>query len=119
MERDGEGSTRALELYNMTWERAGNAKRLEPLTMDELLNEYARECYFEGVRWPLLKRRGILADQVIKYCGDSKTDDPYLNADYIHARAAFVPGKHEVWPIPQEQVDLMGAENFPQHDVWL
>ncbi|MBO5187889.1 MAG: RagB/SusD family nutrient uptake outer membrane protein [Alistipes sp.] len=119
MERDGEGSTRALELYNMTWERAGNAKRIEPLTMDELLNEYARECYFEGVRWPLLKRRGILAERVKLHGGDTKADDPYLNADYAHPRELFIEGKHEVWPIPQAQIDLMGAENFPQHDAWL
>lgn len=119
MERDGEGSTRALELYNMTWERAGNAKRIEPLTMDALLEEYARECYFEGVRWPLLKRRGILAERVKLHGGDTKADDPYLNADYAHPRELFIEGKHEVWPIPQAQIDLMGAENFPQHDAWL
>lgn len=115
--QDGWGSTRALELYNMTWERAGNKKRTDPLTEQELLDEYARECNFEGVRWPLLKRWGLLAQQVKTHGGDSKVDDPYLDANYTHAREAFVEGKHEVWPIPQTQIDLMGA-GFPQHDAW-
>ena len=118
LHRDGEGSARALELYNMTYERAGNKARIEPLTMEELLDEYARECNFEGVRWPLLKRLGLLATQVKAHCGDSKSDDPYLDANKTEARTAFIEGKHEVWPIPQEQVDLMGA-GFPQHEVWL
>ena len=116
--QDGWGSTRALELYNMTWQRAGNAKRIEPLTEQDLLDEYARECNFEGVRWPLLKRLGILGQQVHAYGGDTKVSDPYLDADYAHSRTAFIDGKHEVWPIPQEQVDLMGA-GFPQTDAWL
>ena len=115
--RDGWDNARALELYNMTWQRAGNAKRIEPLTEQELLDEYARECNFEGVRWPLLKRLGILAQQVKAHNGDTKTDDPFLDKDYAQARSLFVEGKHEVWPIPQTQVDLMGA-GFPQNEAW-
>ncbi|MBO5686454.1 MAG: RagB/SusD family nutrient uptake outer membrane protein, partial [Alistipes sp.] len=115
--RDGWGNARALELYNMTWMRAGNAKRTEALTEQDLLDEYARECNFEGVRWPLLKRLGLLAQQVQAHGGDTKTDNEYLDANYAHSRTAFVPGKHEVWPIPQEQVDLMGAD-FPQNEAW-
>lgn len=115
--RDGWGNARALELYNMTWMRAGNAKRTEALTEQDLLDEYARECNFEGVRWPLLKRLGLLAQQVQAHGGDTKTDNEYLDANYSHSRTAFVPGKHEVWPIPQTQVDLMGA-GFPQNEAW-
>lgn len=115
--RDGGASTDALKYYNKTWQRAGNAEEHGPLTLDMIIDEYARECYFEGVRWPLLKRLGILADRVHAHAGDSKVEDPYLNQDYTDARVNFVTGKHEVWPIPQSQIDMMG-KNFPQHEVW-
>ena len=59
MRRDGGMSTDALRCYNKTWERAGNDKFAGPLTQDILLDEYARELNFEGVRWPLLKRLGL------------------------------------------------------------
>ena len=115
--RDGGGSADALRWYNKTWQRAGNAEERGPLTLDMILDEYARECYFEGVRWPLLKRLGLLGERVRLHAGDSKTDDPYLDTDYTHARQNFVDGMHEVWPIPQSQIDLMG-KSFPQHEAW-
>ena len=115
--RDGGSSTDALKYYNKTWQRAGNAEKAAPLTLDDILDEYARECYFEGVRWPLLKRLGILAERVKAHAGDSLTDDPYLEKNYTEPRDNFVAGKHEVWPIPQSQIDMMG-KNFPQHDAW-
>ncbi len=115
--RDGSNSAEALKYYNKTWKRAGNSEEHGPLTLDMILDEYARECNFEGVRWPLLKRLGILAERVQLHAGDSKAEDPYLNQDYTDARKNFVPGKHEVWPIPQSQIDMMGKD-FPQHEAW-
>lgn len=115
--RDGGASTDALKYYNKTWQRAGNNEEYGPLTLDMILDEYARECNFEGVRWPLLKRLGILAERVQAHAGDSKTEDPYLHQNYTDARRNFVAGKHEVWPIPQSQIDMMG-KSFPQHEVW-
>lgn len=115
--RDGGASTDALKYYNKTWQRAGNNEEHGPLTLDMILDEYARECNFEGVRWPLLKRLGILAERVQSHAGDSKTEDPYLHQNYTDARRNFVAGKHEVWPIPQSQIDMMG-KSFPQHEVW-
>ena len=47
-----------------------------------------------------------------------KSEDPYLDKDYAECRRNFVDGKHETWPIPQNQVDLMGADVFPQSDPW-
>src|SRR5690606_6367614 len=104
--------------YNETWERAGNDKFTGPLTYDILLDEYARELHFEGVRWPLLKRLGILGERVKAHYGETQAENPYLDKDYIENRGSFVIGKHERWPIPQEQIDLMGEENFPQNDLW-
>lgn len=116
--RDGGSSPKAIEYYNETWERAGNDHEDGPLTLDMLLDEYARELHFEGVRWPLLKRLGILGERVRLHGGDLKSEDPYLDKDYAECRRNFVDGKHETWPIPQNQVDLMGADVFPQSDPW-
>jgi hypothetical protein len=118
MRRDGGSSANALRCYNKTWQRAGNDEFKGPLTQDILLDEYARELNFEGVRWPLLKRLGLLGQRVIAHYGETKAENPYLDKDYIECRTAFVVGKHECWPIPQEQIDLMGKENFPQNENW-
>ena len=118
MRRDGGMSTDALRCYNKTWERAGNDKFAGPLTQDILLDEYARELNFEGVRWPLLKRLGLLGERVKAHYGETKAENPYLDKDYAECRTSFVVGKHECWPIPQEQIDLMGKENFPQNENW-
>jgi hypothetical protein len=116
--RDGGSSPKAIEYYNKTWERAGNAHENGPLTLDMLLDEYARELHFEGVRWSLLKRLGLLGERVRLHGGDLKSEDPYLDKDYAEPRQNFVVGKHETWPIPQNQVDLMGDDVFPQSDPW-
>lgn len=116
--KEGGSSLKAIEYYNKTWERAGNTRENGPLTLDMLVDEYARELNFEGVRWPLLKRLGILYDRAREHSGNTKLEDPNLDKDYTECREFFVKGKHELWPIPQNQVDMMGAENFPQNDAW-
>lgn len=108
----------AVNFYNMTYQRAGNPPFTGDLTLEDILDEYARELHFEGVRWPLLKRLGLLYDYCTKYSGESRTENPYLDKDYTEARNNFIKGKHEKWPIPSDQILLMGAENFPQTDVW-
>ena len=117
--RDGGSSAKAIEYFNETWERAGNDHFDGPLTIDDLLDEYARECHFEGVRWPLLKRLGML-ERVTVHGGDTPADDPMLGdqTSLAQQRANFEP-KHYRWPIPQAEIDFMGVENFPQNDVWL
>ncbi len=114
--RDGGGSSKAIEYYNKTWSRAGNDVFSGPLTLDILLEEYARECHFEGVRWPLLKRLGLLEERVKLHAGDSRAEDPLLNADYIHARNNFRPDRDVRWPIPQTELDLMPG--FGQNEGW-
>ncbi|MEG0037616.1 MAG: RagB/SusD family nutrient uptake outer membrane protein [Bacteroides sp.] len=118
MNRDGGMSPDALRCYNQTWKRAGNDTFMGPLTQDILVDEYARELNFEGVRWPLLKRLGLLGERVKAHYGESKAENPCLDKDFTECRTSFVIGKHERWPIPQEQVDLMGKENFPQNKGW-
>lgn len=117
--RDGGASTKAIEYFNKTWERAGNDHFNGPVTIDDLLDEYARECHFEGVRWQLLKRLGML-ERVKIYGGDTPEDDPLLvdQTSLAQQRANFEP-KHYRWPIPQSEIDFMGVENFPQNEGWL
>ena len=117
--RDGGSSAKAIEYFNETWERAGNDHFDGPLTIDDLLDEYARECHFEGVRWPLLKRLGML-ERVTVHGGDTPADDPMLGdqTSLAQQRANFEP-KHYRWAIPQAEIDFMGAENFPQNEGWL
>ena len=79
--RDGGDSPKAIEYYNKTWERAGNTHENGPLTLNMLLDEYARELHFEGVRWSLLKRLGILGERVRQHGGDLMLEDPYLDKD--------------------------------------
>ena len=111
-------NTPALTYYNMTYERAGNSAFTGTLTLDDILAEYARELHFEGVRWPLLKRLCLLYDYCTKWSGESMTENPYLDKNYIEARQNFIKGKHDKWPIPSDQILLMGPENFPQTNVW-
>lgn len=117
--RDGGSSPKALEYYNMTWERAGNDRFDAPLTIEILLDEYARELHFEGVRWPLLKRLGML-ERVKLHGGDTPAEDPQLKerTDLAQQRANF-DIKHYIWPIPQSEIDFMGVNNFPQNEGWL
>ncbi len=117
MRRDGGGSAEALANYNKTWERAGNDPRTEAITIDDIVDEYARELHFEGTRWYLLKRLGILEARVRQHYGDTRVEDPRLGADYIEARNNM-SDKYTSWPIPLSALDQMGRENFPQNSGW-
>lgn len=123
---------KALEFYNLTWERAGNAKRLTALTLQDILDEDAREFSQEGQghRWYVLKRFGAatMANQITTYGGS----DNYLmktfysvstgktnittnvtNAlNYKSIRTNFKVDRHVRWPIPQSQINAMGG-TFP------
>jgi hypothetical protein len=107
-----------LKYYNMTYVRAGNDPKTS-VDMEDILQECARELNFEGVRWPQLKRLGILAERARLHSGDTVYEDPNLDINYNDCRLNFVKGKHEIWPIPQNQIQLMGGEEaFPQNDAW-
>lgn len=118
--RDGGGSEKAREYYNKTYQRAGNPRYTEDLTLEVILDEYARELNFEGVRWPLLKRLGLLGEYCRQWEGETIAENPYLDKDYAYARNNFVPGKHETWPIPENQILLMGGHDvYPQNPGWM
>lgn len=138
-------TTKALEYYNKTWKRAGNVAETNPVTFQMIMDEQARELAFEGRRWDFLKRNGIWYDQVRRYAGDF-TKFPAAAVGYSASTygvsdgrdAAFAPNPdfyadfngsdndvlirynvkpfHVNWPIPQDQIDAMGATQFPQTD---
>ena len=132
--RDGGSSPQAVKYYNATWTRAGNDP-ISSLTLDMLIDEYARELNFEGVRWPLLKRlsklgynnegkyagKDQMVDRVRDHYGETKKENPYLEKDYIENREFLENKANEpklkAWPIPQAQIDLAGG-TFPQNDAW-
>lgn len=114
--KEGANSTKAHEYFNKTYTRAGNDTFTAPLTLDIILDEYARELHFEGVRWGLLKRLGLLGERVRLHAGDTKAEDPNLNADYAQARTNFSDSRDWRWPIPQAEIDLMPG--FGQNPGW-
>lgn len=131
--------------YNKSWERAGNDAVTGDVTFDMIRDEQARELAFEGRRWDFLKRNGIWYNQMRSYAGDF-TKYPADNVGYKKGEYGVSDGRdanfgpnpdyyidfngsdndvkvrfnvlptHVNWPIPQDQIDAMGAENFPQNE---
>ena len=134
---------KAQYFYNKTWQRAGNPAVTTPVTFEMVRDEHARELAFEGRRWDFLKRNGIWYSQVTRYAGDF-TKYPAASAPYNAGTYGVNDGRDKVfgpnpdyyidfngsdndvlvrfnvkpfhvnWPIPQDQIDAMGPENFPQ-----
>ncbi|ALW85274.1 carbohydrate-binding protein SusD [Hymenobacter sedentarius] len=73
------------------------------LTMETIMEERARELLGEMFRWFDLKRWGVLIERVKLYNPDAA---PNIKA-----------GKHELRPIPQDQIDRTagGVAAFPQN----
>jgi starch-binding outer membrane protein, SusD/RagB family len=96
---------KALEYINKVRARAG-VPNLESVSQDIILDESARELCFEGGRWFLLKRMGVLVERVNKYhtFGSASTNIVATNMLAHQVR----------WPIPQVQITLMGG-TFPQN----
>lgn len=96
---------KALSYINLVRARAG-VPAFTSLDQKTILEEHARELAFEGGRWYLLKRMGVLISQVNLYhtFGSARTNEAVFPMKDFMVR----------WPIPQDQIDLM-APNFPQN----
>ena len=84
------------------------------VTQDMITEEHARELAFEGDRWFYLKRNGLLLERVKKYSGEYYKKGSVIMLNDTVARINIQPF-HVRWPIPQSQIDQMGAANFPQN----
>ena len=71
-----------------------------------LEDESFRELCFEGHRWFDLLRWGIAAETMAAYIAG---ETPEAQAEY----AGFVKGKHELMPIPSQQIDLGAGPQNP------
>ena len=101
--------------YNKTWVRAGNtAVAAGTVNQNMITDENARELAFEGDRWFYLKRNGMLIDRVKLHGGDFvKKGTLVLISDTVVR--TNIKDFHVRLPIPQAQIDQMGATNFPQN----
>lgn len=102
--------TKAKFYFNKTWQRAGNDEFTGTLTMQDIIDEEAREMAFENDRWFFLKRLGILIDQVSQHAGNPIYAASLKGRTNLPANPQFVR-----WPIPESEIINMGEENFPQN----
>lgn len=79
--------------------------------IDIVRQERRVETAFEGLRYYDLKRWGILKERAV---------DTYMSVDKIQATSiqtrTFNPARHNVWPIPQREIDANSA--LVQHSEW-
>ena len=126
---------KAKEYYNKTWMRAGNDEEKGVITLQMIMDEHARELCMEGHRFTFLKRIGKLAEQVRNYGGEFSNNPAaagrnkgvnvptsYRTSYAAPAAAAnrryYFKDGYEHWPIPQTEIDQMGADNFPQWEAY-
>lgn len=96
----------ALEYINKVRNRAGlEDYPIENIDLQVILDENARELAFEKGRWFLLKRLGVLVEQVNKYHMVGSTSE---NERVQPMEEHFVR-----FPIPQSQIEAM--KTFPQN----
>lgn len=98
-------NVKALDYINRVRARAG-VPNFTTINQSVIMDESARELCFEGGRWFLLKRMGVLVEQVNKYhtFGSASTNYTATSMQPYHVR----------FPIPQSQITLMGG-TFPQN----
>ncbi len=108
------GSGDPLPYINAVRTRA-KAAALSSVTLQDILDENARELAFEGQRWFTLKRFGqsVMNFQMRNYAGDG----PYFPANYNGSKDPRVNWQdHYInFAIFQEDLNLFGP-NYPQND---
>lgn len=106
---------KALYYFNKTYTRAGNPTFTGTVTLEVLADEHARELCMEGDRWDFLKREGILLKNVRQWGGDYLVNDKGVILANDTLIRINIQERNVRWPIPQTQIELMGADNFPQN----
>jgi hypothetical protein len=73
------------------------------LTIDDILDERARELSGEEMRWFELKRTGTLITRTLAHNEEAKASNT-------------LKAYHLLRPIPQSQIDLNRGAEFPQNE---
>ncbi len=87
---------------------------LASIDQDILLEEHARELAFEGRRWFMLKRLGLLVDRVREYAGTTMFRGVIATDPAWYSARSNIKDFNVRWPIPQLEIDAMGE--FPQNE---
>lgn len=115
----------ALGQINAVRKRAGT-KAISTITIQDILDEQARELAFEGRRLYMLKRLGKLYDYIVDHSGYGKAGDLTLENSAGHANTPADPFPFRTdsrrtmkpymihWAIPKSEIALLGTK-YPQN----
>ncbi|CAZ96585.1 RagB/SusD family nutrient uptake outer membrane protein [Zobellia galactanivorans] len=103
-------NAKALDYLNTVRTRA-NAAPASSIDLQTVLDERARELGFEGQRWYTLKRTGKLYEFLLDHMNNDNMNESYPEGNPKTILREYMQN----WPIPQEQMDLLGP-NYPQND---
>ncbi len=102
--------TKAMEYLNAVRTRA-NTDPVSEIDLQAILDEGARELAFEGQRWYTLKRTGKLYEFLLDHMNNDNLNESYPEGNPKEILREYM----ENWPIPQEQIDLLGPD-YPQNE---